>query len=230
MLDEVVRKICEYSVYSRQNEIVNGFITLRGGHRAGICGTAVLRDGEMSNVRCISSVNLRFAREIRGSADQLLHSVKDISGGVLICGEPSSGKTTLLRDLARQLSADRNVALIDERGELAACIGGMPQNDVGLCDVYDGYPKAEAMRHAVRTMSPDVLICDEIGTDEEASLRNCLRGGVAVIATAHIRHREELRRHPAFRTGAFSTVVFLSGRQNVGEIISVQSVGDVLAA
>lgn len=114
---DTFNNICNYSVYNRQNEIVNGFVTMYGGHRAGICGTAVVNNGKIVNIRDITSINVRIAREHKGCADSLYNKIIAVSGGVLICGAPCSGKTTVLRDLARLLSTKgkKNVALIDER-------------------------------------------------------------------------------------------------------------------
>ena len=227
MLESIVHTICEYSVYSRQNEIAEGFVTLRGGHRAGICGTAVMRGGSIANIRDISSINLRFAREVRGCADVLLRQIPDITGGVLVCGAPNSGKTTYLRDLARQLSYRYRVSLIDERGELAACVGGEPQNDVGLCDVFCGYPKASAIIRAVRSMSPEIIICDEIGSAAEFdALAECRRCGVSVIATAHAKNSESTAFAGLSGTNAFSTYVFLKDRR----FSAVKSSGERRAA
>ena len=148
---DTFNNICNYSVYNRQNEIVNGFVTMYGGHRAGICGTAVVNNGKIVNIRDITSINVRIAREHKGCADSLYNKIIAVSGGVLICGAPCSGKTTVLRDLARLLSTKgkKNVALIDERGELAGTASGKFQNDIGMCDVYDSYNKSEAMLHAI---------------------------------------------------------------------------------
>lgn len=232
-LDGVVQRVCEYSVYNRQHEILGGYVTLRGGHRAGLCGTAVTDGKTITNLRDLSSLNLRFAREIKGCATALLRRIQP-TNGVLLCGEPGSGKTTLLRDLARQLSAQYRVSLIDERGELAASVGGIPQNDVGLCDVYGGYPKALAMECAIRSMSPEIIICDEVSTADVSSLLQCVHCGAAVIATAHARTSEELRRKPVFRrlvqTGAFGSLVFLDDRRRVGQIRDVKSAGEAIAA
>ncbi len=222
-IENVVHTICDYSVYSRQNEISEGFVTLRGGHRAGICGTAVLSSGTVSNIRDISSVNLRIAREVRGCADGFLLRNPDLRGGVLICGAPNSGKTTFIRDLARQLSYSYKISLLDARGELAACVGGEPQNDVGLCDVYCGYPKSVAMLQAVRSMSPDIIICDEIGSAKELeALEECRRCGVSVVATAHA----DGNNGQILRTNAFSTLVYLDERR----ISAIKTVGDSRAA
>ncbi len=231
-IEETVQSICGYSVYSHQHELLNGFVTLRGGHRAGVCGTAVYHGDSLENIRDICSVCLRVSREVTGCADSLLQRCH---GGMLLCGEPCSGKTTLLRDLARQLSYQYRVALIDERGELAAVLNGNPQNDVGLCDVYTGYQKAAAMRRALRSMAPEIIVCDEIGSpDDAAAVTECQRSGVNVIATAHagnaeeIIHRRDLR--GILRTGAIETLVFLSGRNHVGQIRTVRRAGELLAS
>ena len=236
-IEATFQRICNYSVYARQREISNGFVTLSGGHRAGICGTAVLNDKSIVNIRDITSINLRIAREHRGCAVDLYRQIKHKSGGVLICGEPCSGKTTVLRDLARLFSTDGSaaVSLIDERGELAATVSGVPQNDVGLCDVFDGYPKSFAMEQALRTMSPQVIICDELGSPGDVSaafkVQSC---GVRLIATAHARSRKELFERAFLQkllnSGVFSTLVFLRGRERAGVINEIFLNGERLAA
>ena len=168
--------LCRYSVFSKQSSIKNGFITVAGGHRAGLCGTAIVQEGgEISGIRDISSINLRIAREVTGSAQALLQAFADQPGGMLLVGPPASGKTTLLRDMARQLSLGdeklrlqaRKVAVVDERGELAGTFGGAAQNNLGLCDILDGYPKGIGIEQAVRSLSPDVIVCDEVGNMQE---------------------------------------------------------------
>ena len=106
---DTFQNICNYSVYTRQNEIINGFVTMFGGHRAGICGTAVVNNGKIVNIRDISSINIRIAREHRGCAKQLVERLGNLRGGVLICGAPCSGKTTVLRDMARIFSDRKSV-------------------------------------------------------------------------------------------------------------------------
>lgn len=236
-LEATLQRACEYSVYARQRELTQGFVTLRGGHRLGVCGTAVTDEDGIIHVRDISSLHLRIAREHRGCAAAVFRAVQNDSGGVLLCGAPCSGKTTLLRDLARLLSVEaaQSVCLIDERGELAAVTMGEPQNDVGFCDVFDGYPKAQAMEQALRCMSPQVIVCDEIGSSEDVrAVRQCLFGGVRVIATAHAATMQELSARPVLRallaTGAFGTFVFLRGKSHAGEIAAVSRGGVCRAA
>lgn len=225
LMYDTFQNICNFAVYSRQAEINSGYITLKGGHRAGICGTAVLSEGKIVNIKDISSINIRIAREIIGCADELYEKIEPL-GGVLLCGPPCSGKTTLLRDLARKLSYQYKVSLIDERNELSSNLGGVFLNDIGLCDVFEGYQKADAITQAVRTMSPDILVCDEISTlDDVSSLTYALNSGVSFIATIHSDTYENLLRRPSAKklldSGAFSQLVFLDSRQNVGKIKSI---------
>ena len=225
LMYDTFQNICNFAVYSRQDEINSGYITLKGGHRAGICGTAVLSEGKIVNIKDISSINIRIAREIIGCADELYEKIEPL-GGVLLCGPPCSGKTTLLRDLARTLSYQYTVSLIDERNELSSNLGGVFLNDIGLCDVFEGYQKADAITQAVRTMSPDILVCDEISTlDDVSSLTYALNSGVSFIATIHSDTYENLLRRPSAKklldSGAFSQLVFLDSRQNVGKIKSI---------
>lgn len=236
-IDDTFQRACDFSVYARQREIQNGYVTLRGGHRVGVCGTAVNEGDRILNVRDITSLCIRVAREHIGCGEELFRRLKDSIGGVLICGAPCSGKTTLLRDLARLFSTAeaQNVSLIDERGELAAVSGGEPQNDVGFCDIYSGYPKAQAVEQALRCMAPQLIICDEIGSQaDEVAIKGCVNCGVRVIAAAHASSREELYSRPAMKsilsTGAFGTVVFLRGRDHAGEIAFSEQTEERLAA
>lgn len=230
-LFETFQNICNYSIYTRQNEINNGFVTLRGGHRAGICGTAVLSDNKIVNIKDITTINIRIAREILGCADEL-YSCVDAKKGVLICGVPCSGKTTLIRDFARQLSYDFKVSVIDERNELSSTVGGVFQNDMGLCDVFDSYIKEDAITHAVRSMSPDVIVCDEISTlSDVLTIKHSVNSGVSFVATVHADCKETLLKRKNFRdilgTGAFSQIVFLNTRENAGKIKSIVNIDEL---
>lgn len=237
-LEDAFRLICDSSVYAHQHEIRCGFITLRGGHRAGLCGTAVLQGGAVSNLRDISGINLRIAREFRGAADGLLAAI-GAGGhvrGTILAGPPGCGKTTVLRDLARQLSGGAmgrcRVSVVDERGEIAATFKGVPQNDIGQCDVLDGYPKGEGILQAVRCLSPDVVICDEIGGEDDArAVAASLNAGVAVIASAHAAEMGELFARPPMRavleTGAFAQAALLCGRDRPGQIKAFYREGEL---
>ncbi|QNK41262.1 stage III sporulation protein AA [Caproicibacter fermentans] len=240
-LEESFRNLCSYSIYSHENEIKNGYITLSGGHRAGICGTAVLQSAVIGSVREISSINLRISREIRGAADLLLDQLGNrLQEGLLLAGAPSSGKTTILRDLARQLSGGsrgnlKKVAVVDERGEIAGTYMGVPQNDLGCCcDVLDGYPKADGILLAVRTLSPEIIICDEIGSESEVTaVEQGLNTGATMIASIHAGSVQELMRRvqtqKLLRTGAFASVALLDAKHGPGKIAGIYKAGDLLA-
>lgn len=236
-ITDTFHNICNHSVYSRQDEIVNGFVTMTGGHRAGICGTAVTDGHKITNIRDISSINIRIAREHRDCARPLLDSIDIHTKGLLICGEPCSGKTTVLRDMARLLSTEYkySVSLIDERGELAGTAYGEYQNDIGLCDVYDGYKKSDGIIQAVRSMAPQIIICDEIGAEDDiTAIIQTINCGVRMVATVHAHNRAELKGRQTImkilKTGAFENIVFLSGRNHPGEITDYCKAGDILAS
>ena len=230
-IENTLLKLCNYSIYSYQNEIVSGYITIAGGVRVGLCGRAVIHDGAVTNVRDISTLSFRVPREIKGCANALLDKI-DPARGVLICGSPGSGKTTLLRDIARSLSCVRRVNVLDERGELSAAYKGIPAFDLGLCDVYSGYPKGFAAMASIRSMAPEVIVCDELGDRSDADmLMYALRCGVAYVATVHASSMQDLRSRSVtselIRTGAFRYIVFLSAHGAPGRIESIYEMRDV---
>ena len=232
---ETFNNICNYSVYSKQNEIKNGFVTLKGGHRAGICGTAVAEKGVITNIRDISSINIRISVEHKNCAKPIIEKIKDFRGGLLLCGAPCSGKTTILRDLARVLSTEykQKTALIDERSELAGTYRGVYQNDIGMCDVLDGYSKTEGFTHALRSLSPDIIICDELGNaDDVHSVENAINSGVSIIASAHCSNENELMAKPQLKrliqSKAFGNIVFLDNRKNVGQARKVMNINELI--
>jgi len=218
-LQDSFSRLCAYSVHSHQAGIAQGFVSVRGGHRAGLCGTAVIEDGRVTGLRELSSINLRVAGEYPGCADNLrARFFAEGLRSLLIAGPPASGKTTLLRDLARQLSSQgHRIAVLDERGEIAAAYRGVPQNDVGNADVLTGYPKGEGLQIALRCLNPQAVLCDEIGSLEELSaIEDGLNSGVRFIATAHAASREDFSRRPQLRRlisgGAFEHAVLLGSQ------------------
>ena len=224
-IENTLMRLCDYSVYAYQGELNSGFITIGGGVRVGVCGRAVIKSGEVVNIRDISTLSFRIARDIHGCSDDLLDKINPLSG-VLICGEPGSGKTTLIRDMARQLSYKHRVSLLDERGELTAYSRGQSGFDIGLCDVYAGYPKGIAAVQATRSMNPDIIVCDELGDRTDADmLIYSMRCGVAFIASVHASSMDDLRSRKVtadiIATGAFRYIVFLSGKGQPGSIAKI---------
>ncbi len=219
-MNEIFSRLCSFSVHSHLQSIVNGFITIQGGHRVGICGTAVTdSSGSVTSVRDISSLNIRIAREKRGCA-QVIYNTLFHSGlqSIIIAGAPMSGKTTVLRDLVRLISDSDNskkVCVIDERQEVAAMNAGFCQRDVGLnTDVFDLYPKDKAVLCAIKTMSPHIIAMDELCSDSEIeAVRLAVNSGVKFIVTVHAADYTEILSRPQIkkllRTFSFEKLVLL---------------------
>lgn len=187
-LETIVEALSEHSLYARTDETGQGYCTLRGGHRMGLCGRMVY-PGTSPVLASLGSVCIRIAAQWPGCADPLMPRLAD-TPSMLIIGAPGSGKTTLLRDAACQLATGRKglqVSLVDERGELAACVNGIPQLDVGcMTDVLSGMGKADAIPRLVRAMSPQVIITDELnGAADAAAILDASACGVSVCASVH---------------------------------------------
>ncbi|MBP5606466.1 MAG: hypothetical protein J6X60_13160 [Ruminiclostridium sp.] len=223
-LRECIRSFCDYSLYSAERELAEGKITLKGGHRAGFTGTAVVKNGSVTMINDISSINLRIASEYKGIAERLvrLTTAGNDMRGLIILGPPLSAKTTMLRDYARILSGFARTSVIDETGEIAAVYRGVPQNDVGMnCDVLDMYPKRTGIISAVRLMSPEYIICDEIGI-EYKELAECAGKGIKLVISAHCGSMAEAADNPAVcslvNAGAVNYAALLSGGEKIGRI------------
>lgn len=232
----------ENSIYAYQDEIKSGYITLRGGHRIGLSGKVVLQEGKIRNIKDFNGLNIRIAKEVRGCAKNIIKYIIKNSSDIyntLIVGPPQCGKTTILRDLSRMLSSGEQeydfngmkVGIVDERSEIAACCKGVPQNDVGYrTDVMDGCPKVLGMEMLLRSMSPGIIITDEIGThgDKDAVLK-VLNSGIKIIASAHgyniteLKMREELL--SLIKSAAFERYIVLSSRNGPGTLEEVVDAG-----
>lgn len=231
IMDIVFQNICSHSLHSCQHAIRQGFVTIAGGSRVGLCGTAVMHETSLETVRAVSGLNIRIASERIGCAEPLISALGTAlhRGGILIAGAPASGKTTVLRDLARIIGETRRICILDERGEIAAVRDGMPQFALGAqTDVFDGYPKAQGISIAVRVMSPELLICDELGAEDEAdALLQSLNTGVQIIASAHAGSLTELQERPQIRrlirAGAFRTAVLLGTGSSCGQVLAAET-------
>lgn len=207
-LEQLVEIASRASLHAVLDQVRRGYLTMAGGHRIGLCGTACMRDGTIHSLSRFSSANVRIARQVRGAADPVRGAL--CPGGklasTLILAPPGAGKTTLLRDLIRQVSDGAGcqplrVSLADERGEVAALYGGVPQLDVGgRTDVVEGCPKAQGLMLLLRAMNPQVLAADEITAPEDVTaLRTAAGCGVTLLATAHGESREDLEHRSLYR-------------------------------
>lgn len=210
---ELVTNFCHHSVYAFSDNIKEGFITLPGGHRVGIGGRAVISGGELINLREFSSVNIRIAREFKESAKNIVHIIKEENRiyNTIIIAPPAAGKTTVLRDIARRLSQDIKVTVIDERFEIAAQRMGVSQFDIGIqTDVLSGFSKSEGIKHALRSLSPDVIVCDEIGSNEDVlSVETILKGGCKIITSMHGYSVEEALKNKRELMSLFEIAILL---------------------
>lgn len=234
-LMEIVDYISNYSLYAYENELRQGFITIKGGHRVGMVGQVLIENGKVKNINHISSLNIRISHEILHAADKLLPYItynKQVYHTLLI-SPPRCGKTTILRDLIRQISDGNRwvkgstVGVVDERSELAGCYQGIPQNQMGMrTDVLDGCPKAEGMLMLIRSMSPQVIAVDELGAPEDVqAMKYAMHCGCKMIATVHGESMEEIQRKPLFeemiRERCFERYVVLRNGRSIGEIAEI---------
>lgn len=216
-LAETLNRATQYSVHSFSESLKNGFVTIEGGHRVGVCGTAVVQNGLTSTFKNISSLNIRIAREVIGAAGEeaVSHVMQDgFPVSTLVLSPPGRGKTTFLRDLMRRISdSGVRVGAADERCELCGVFRGVPQFDIGAhTDVVDCCPKAQALMMLVKTMSPQVLILDEITSENDAeAVLYASHCGVSVLASAHAADFADFERRSLYRKvlsmGVFQQIV-----------------------
>lgn len=230
-MNDSFNRLCDYSVYTYLNDIKNGFISLKEGHRVGFCGQAV-RDGEvLTSIKDISSFNIRIARQFTGCCDILLERMeKEGYGNIIVAGCPSSGKTTMLREIARKISnCGFNICVVDERQEIFPKFSNY---DKGInTDVMLSYPKHAGIMTAVRTLSPDYIMTDEIGEKNECeAICRGLNSGINFVVSIHANDLHELKRKEIYKEitscADFKYILILGKKECPGEIVQIVSSTD----
>lgn len=234
----LLNKISHFSLYALEEELKRGYITIEGGHRVGLAGKVILEDGKVKAIRDVSSFNIRIAKEKIGIAEPIIGALYDKHWHhTMIIGPPQTGKTTLLRDIARMISSGdkkgrfeaAKVGIVDERSEIAGCVAGIPQMSFGpRVDVMDACPKAEGMMMMIRSMSPEVLIVDEIGRKEDSeAILEAVNAGIKLIMTTHGESLAEVRCRPSLKSildeGIFQRFIILSRQDGPGTITRIEN-------
>lgn len=237
-INNTFQLISNYSVYAYKEEIRNGYITIKGGHRVGIGGKVVYGSTGLDTIKDISSLNIRIGREKIGISDNLVSYLTNGTNqfyNTLIISPPQCGKTTLLRDIIRNLSNGEfssnsfgfKISVIDERSEIAGMYRAVPQNDIGIrTDVLDGCLKSDGIMMAIRSMSPDIIAVDEIGGKNDVkAIQEALRAGIKLIATAHGNSLKQVMEKPSMKElleeGVFERYIILDRSNGVGTIKDV---------
>ena len=231
-LMETMEYIAGYSLYAYEDELRQGFLTIQGGHRVGVAGKILMEEGKVRSIRYISFLNIRLAHQVEGCADKVMPFIVE-NGEVchtLIISPPCCGKTTLLRDVIRQISngnawcEGKNVGVVDERSEIGGAYQGVPQNDLGIrTDLLDCCPKAEGMMMLIRSMSPEVVAVDEIGDyGDIKAIESVLNCGCRLIATVHGSSVEDIEKKPLLqkmvKEHVFDRYIILNGKKKIGSV------------
>lgn len=236
-IKETMEYISNYSLYAFEEEIRQGFITISGGHRIGITGKTIIQGNHIKGMKHISYINVRLAHQVKGCADTVMpYLIDKDTGGIyhtLIISPPKCGKTTLLRDIIRQISNGNsiikgmNVGVVDERSEIGACYMGEPQNELGIrTDILDCCPKAKGMMMLIRSMSPQVIAVDEIGSREDLEAINyVISCGCKLIATVHGNSIEDIKSKPILgellQNKVFERYIILSNIRKIGHLEAI---------
>ena len=231
IINNIFNSLLNYSVYAYQEELANGYITIEGGHRVGICGRTVMENGKVKTIKEISSINIRRSREITGVSDScmryLMKGKRQIYNTIII-SPPKCGKTTLLRDMVRNFSnMGFQVGVCDERSEISGMYNGQPSYDLGIrTDIMDGCPKEKGMIMLIRSMSPDLIATDEIGKKEDChAIEAAVCAGVGLLTTIHGSSYGDVINSgigELVEKGVFERLIFLSNLPSIGSVSAVR--------
>ncbi|KRG11607.1 stage III sporulation protein AA [Lederbergia galactosidilytica] len=235
--EQFIAKLANHSFYTLDEELRKGYVTIDGGHRIGLAGKVILENSHVKAIRHLASFNIRIAREKIGIAEKYLPFLyQEEWKNTMIIGPPQTGKTTLLRDMARMIStgaplrkiAAAKVGIVDERSEIAGCVHGIPQLQFGQrVDVLDACPKAEGMMMLIRSMSPNVLVVDEIGREEDrTAIMEAVNAGITLMMTTHGHSFEEVRKRPLLQeimdSHVFDRFIELSRFNGPGTVAAIK--------